>query len=123
SGGGGLVSTVRDYARFCSVLIGEGKSGEIRLLKAKTLQLMYSDQLRGIAGDFQFGLGFKIQRIEVGSGDSARKRMQYSWAGYASTDFRVVPEERLIQIFVRQEVPSSHTLANELFRDIYQGLE
>ena len=48
----------------------------------------------------------------IGSGENARKRPQYSWGGYASTDFRLVPEERLFQIVVRQRVPSSHDLAN-----------
>jgi CubicO group peptidase (beta-lactamase class C family) len=122
SGGGGLVSTVPDYANFCRMLIDNGEFKGKRLLKPETIELMFTDQLNGVAGDFRFGLGFAIAEVEIGSGEGARKRTQYSWGGYASTDFRLVPEEELFQIFVRQRVPSSHDLANRLFPIIYQGI-
>ncbi len=122
SGGGGLISTVGDYANFCQMLVDDGQFNGKRLLQPNTIQLMFTDQLDGVAGDFRFGLGFAIGEVQIGSGEEARKRAQYSWAGYASTDFRLVPEERLFQIFVRQQVPSSHTLANRLFAIIYEGL-
>ena len=122
SGGGGLVSTVRDYANFCQMLVDDGKFKGKRLLKPDTIRLMFTDQLNGVAGGFRFGLGFAIAEVEIGSGENARKRPQYSWGGYASTDFRLVPEERLFQIFVRQRVPSSHELANRLFPIIYRGI-
>jgi hypothetical protein len=100
----------------------EGEFKGKRLLKPKTIELMFTDQLNGLAGDFRFGLGFAIAEVEIGSGESARKRTPYSWDGYASTDFRLVPEEEHFQIFVRQRVPSSHDLANRLFPIIYQGI-
>ena len=83
---------------------------------------MFTDQLNGVAGGFRFGLGFAIAEVEIGSGENARTRNQYSWGGYASTDFRLVPAERLFQIVVRQRVPSSHELANRLFPIIYRGI-
>jgi CubicO group peptidase (beta-lactamase class C family) len=122
SGGGGLVSTVHDYANFCQMLVDNGEFKGKQLLKPETIELMFTNQLNGVAGDFCFGLGFAIAKVEIGSGENARKRNQYSWGGYASTDFRLVPQERLFQIFVRQRVPSSHDLANRLFPIIYQGL-
>ncbi|QDU40856.1 Esterase EstB [Maioricimonas rarisocia] len=123
SGGGGLVSTIRDYGNFCQMLVDGGEFNGNTVLKAETLRLMFADQLNGAAGDFRFGLGFAINDVEIRSGDNARKVPQYSWGGYASTDFRVVPEEKLYQIVVRQHVPSSHGLANRLFRIVYTGVE
>ena len=123
SGGGGLISTVPDYANFCQMLVDGGKFNGKRLLKPRTIELMFTDQLNGVAGGFRFGLGFAIAEVEIGSGENARRRLQYSWGGYASTDFRLVPEERLFQIFVRQRVPSSHDLANRLFAVVYAGVE
>jgi CubicO group peptidase (beta-lactamase class C family) len=122
SGGGGLISTVHDYANFCQMLVDDGEFKGKRLLKPDTIRLMFTDQLNGVAGGFRFGLGFAIAEVEIGSGENARKRNQYSWGGYASTDFRLVPAERLFQIVVRQRVPSSHELANRLFPIIYRGI-
>jgi CubicO group peptidase (beta-lactamase class C family) len=119
SGGGGLVSTVPDYANFCQMLVDGGQFKGRRLLKEDTVKLMFTDQLNGVAGPFQFGLGFAISEVKLGSGQSQREATQYSWGGYASTDFRIVPGERLIQIFARQQVPSSHDLAGKLFATVW----
>jgi CubicO group peptidase (beta-lactamase class C family) len=122
SGGGGLVSTVRDYANFCQMLVDDGEYKGKQLLKPETIELMFTDQLNGVAGDFRFGLGFAIAEVAIGSGENAGKRNQYSWGGYASTDFRLLPEQHLFQLVVRQRVPSSHDFANRLFSIIYQGI-
>ena len=100
------------------MLVGHGK----QLLKPETIELMFSDQLNGAGGGFRFGLGFAIKEIELGTGDAKRKAKEVSWGGYASTDFRIVPDEGLFQIFFRQRVPSQHGLASQTFPIIYRGL-
>jgi len=123
SGGGGLVSTMQDYANFCQMLVDGGAFKGKRLLKEETVQLMFTDQLNAAAGGFRFGLGFAINEANLGSGDGQRKAAQYYWAGYASTDFRLVPEEKLFVIFMRQRVPTEQALANELFSIVYEGVQ
>ena len=122
SGGGGLVSTVRDYANFCQMLVDGGQFKGGRLLKEDTIKLMFTDQLSGVSGSFKFGLGFAIDEVPLGSGDSRRKAMQYSWGGYASTDFRIVPEERLVQVFARQQVPTSSDFAKQQLSLVNEAL-
>jgi CubicO group peptidase (beta-lactamase class C family) len=123
SGGGGLVSTIGDYANFCQMMVDGGRFDGKQILKESTVELMFTNQLEDVKGDFRFGLGFAIDEVELGSGDTRRTATQYWWAGYASTDFRLVPEERLFQIVLRQRVPSSHGLARRLFPIVYQGVE
>ena len=69
SGGGGLVSTTMDYARFCQMLLGGGVLDGNRIIGRKTLELMASDHL-GPAVKVQgtllqpghgFGLGFAVR--------------------------------------------------------------
>jgi len=122
SGGGGLVSTIRDYANFCQMLVDGGRFKGRRLLKEGTIRQMFTDQLHGVAGPFRFGLGFAISEVALGSGKSRRKATQYSWGGYASTDFRLVPSERLFQIVARQQVPDTHDLADRLCATVYSGV-
>jgi len=50
SGGGGMVGTAMDYARFLTMLHGNGRLGSTRLLGRKTIELMTSDHLGPIAG-------------------------------------------------------------------------
>jgi CubicO group peptidase (beta-lactamase class C family) len=115
SGGGGLVSTARDYARFGQMLVDGGVAGGRRLLRAETLGLMFTNQLSG-GGDkgFRFGLGLEIKAVTLGSGAEQRAATGYTWGGYASTDFRIIPSERTVQLVLRQEVPFDNSLAREL---------
>ena len=122
SGGGGLLSTVNDYAKFCQMLVDGGQFKGRRLLKPETVKLMFTDQLTGVGGSFKFGLGFAIEEIKLGSGEARRTATQYSWGGYASTEFRIVPEERLIQIFARQQIPYTQDLAKKQFAIVCEGM-
>jgi hypothetical protein len=45
SGGGGMVSTALDYARFCQMLLGGGRLGGTRLVSRRTVALMTADHL------------------------------------------------------------------------------
>lgn len=121
SGGGGLVSTIQDYANFCQMLVNGGEFHGQRILKDETVNLMFIDQLKSVPGPFRFGLGFAIGEATLGSDENASKATQYSWGGYASTAFRIVPEEKLIQIVVRQRVPSANGLGNRLLPIIFKG--
>ena len=71
SGGGGLISTMQDYANFCQMLVERGQFKGKRLLQEETVELMFTDQLNGVAGDFRFGLGFAIGEVTLGTGDRA----------------------------------------------------
>jgi CubicO group peptidase (beta-lactamase class C family) len=121
SGGGGLVSTMRDYANFCQMLVDGGQFKGHRLLKEATLKLMFTDQLNGVSAPIKFGLGFDVSEVQLGNGPSPRKVTQYGWGGYASTLFRIVPEERFFQIFGAQQVPTSQDSGLKQFSIIYEG--
>jgi CubicO group peptidase (beta-lactamase class C family) len=123
SGGGGLVSTMQDYANFCQMLVGGGEFKGTRVLDDATLELMFTDQLSGVAGDFRFGLGFEVSDAELGAGDSKRSVSVYRWGGYANTAFEVVPEANMFQIFMRQSIPSTHDIARALFSIVYSGTD
>ena len=119
SGGGGLVSTMEDYARFCLMMMAGGELRGQRVLKRATVRTMFSDHLDPALDHARWGLGFEIKPIVLGSGETVTG---YRWGGYANTNFVIIPERRLIQIFMRQNVPSTHRLSRQLFQRIYQGM-
>ncbi|MCU0960792.1 MAG: serine hydrolase [Pirellulaceae bacterium] len=123
SGGGGLVSTVRDYANFCQMLLDGGQFQGRRVLEPETLQLMFTNQLDAVDGQQRFGLGFAIDEAELGPHGRRRKVTCYRWGGYASTQFVVVPEARLVQVFALQQLPYTAELAQQQFEIIHAALD
>jgi CubicO group peptidase (beta-lactamase class C family) len=108
SGGGGLVSTMKDYARFCQMLLNGGKLGDVRIIGPRTLQFMASDQLGPnvktppqILPGHSFGLGFAV-RTEVGQAPFAGSVGQFFWGGMAGTFFFIDPKEDLFALFMSQ---------------------
>ena len=108
SGGGGLVSTMDDYARFARMLLNGGELEGIRILEENTVDLIMSDQLpEGVAYTEGFGYGLGGQ-VEIGSGS-------YSWGGAASTNFVVNPTHNLIVLAFTQMMPSDYSYSIEYF--------
>ena len=123
SGGGGLVSTAADYARFCQMMLDNGKAGRTRLLSRKSVELMTHDQLGKIGPDQGFGLGFGVDGIkeplsELGSPGT------YNWGGFFYTGFIVDPKEQMVVIFMAQLHPTGGlTLDHEVNVLAYQALD
>ena len=123
SGGGGLVATTMDYARFLAMLVGNGRLDRTRLLGRKTLELMTSDHLGSIAGSpdllppgHGFGLGFAV-RTSPGMAPFPGSLGSYFWGGAAGTTFWVDPTERLFAILMIQ-APVQREHYRVLFRDL-----
>ncbi len=65
-GGGGLSSTVYDYAVFLQMLLNGGEYNGKRLLSRNTVRMMTMNQIGNIDfGDNKFGLGFAIETEKV----------------------------------------------------------
>ena len=120
SGGGGLVSTARDYMRFCRMLLKKGQLDGKRLLRPETVEMMTSNQLPDSVnrGPGQgFGLGFSV-RLR----DDKFPKGEYGWGGAASTHFWISPKDELIVIALSQYMPYSARLENAVKQIIYDSI-
>ena len=122
SGGAGLVSTAMDYARFCQMMLDDGRVGSTRLLSRKSVELMTHDELGKISTDMGFGLGFGVDGVkaplsELGSIGS------YDWGGFFYTAFSIDPKEQMIVIFMAQLHPTGDlTLDRQVHQLAYQAI-
>lgn len=137
SGGGGLVSTARDYVRFCQMLLNGGEFEGARILGRKTIEWMTMNHLPGggelsdlAAGRFAetpydgrgFGLGFSVttdpaRSVTLGSAG------EFAWGGAASTIFWVDPVEDLTVVFLTQLMPSAtFDFRGQLMAIVYSAL-
>lgn len=128
SGGGGLVSTARDYPRFAQMLLNGGELDGARILGRKTIELMTTDHLPdGIPTGFLrpgwgFGLGFTVKN-EAGLDGMPGSVGNYYWYGILGTSFWVDPEEDLIGIFMIQIRPNRDiTFRQQFKRLVYQAV-
>jgi len=137
SGGGGLVSTAADYARFTTALLRGGELEGSRLLGPRTLRMMTQNHLPGgldlgavSTGGFAettfdgigFGLGFAtvLDPVPV---RTLMSRGEYFWGGAASTAFWVDPAEEVTAHLFTQLLPSStHPLRPQLHQLVYSAL-
>jgi CubicO group peptidase (beta-lactamase class C family) len=111
SGGGGIVSTVPDFLRFCQMLLNGGELDGMRILKPETVRLMTTNSLPpkmyiaghevGPAFGTGWGLGFAVRTSPdfsyipgaVGS---------FNWQGSWGTFFSIDPAQKLILIMMMQ---------------------
>ncbi len=128
SGGGGLVSTANDYAKFCQMLLNGGSLGGVRLLGPRTIELMTMNHLKGEKTELPafagagFGLGFAVI-TDVAATQVMGSEGEYSWAGFFSTDFWIDPKEDLFGIVLTQTVPyGSNPMRQEAKRFVYQAI-
>jgi CubicO group peptidase (beta-lactamase class C family) len=117
SGGGGAVSTVADYLRFCQMLLNGGELDGVRLLAPKTVALMSADHLPPDVGYGEtararfgalapvpemghgFGLGFAV-RTEQGRSPVPGSVGDFFWGGVHGTYFWIDPREQMTVVLM-----------------------
>ncbi len=130
SGGGGLVSTARDYAHFLMMVRNGGELFGHRILKPETVALMTHDQLPPAAFPIGFGqpdpgvgfgFGFSVV-VEPNPGVPDRPVGQFGWSGAASTHAWVSPADDLFVITLEQRQPYSNATADLIRPLVYDAL-
>jgi CubicO group peptidase (beta-lactamase class C family) len=123
SGGGGLMSTAMDYARFLSFMRNRGELQGKRLLGPQTVDYMTADHLGAIpvTGDvlppgYGFGLGFAVRRA-AGVASMPGSPGLYYWGGIAGTTFFVDPAQDLYAVLMIQ-APNQRDHYRPLFRSL-----
>jgi len=102
SGGGGLVGSTHDYARFCQMLLNGGEIAGKRIIKADSVRLMTQNHIgnltvsvdgttqQGNADSVRFGLDFAIY-VDPKGGNLPYGKGTYYWGGAAGTWFWIDP--------------------------------
>jgi len=113
SGGAGLLSTTRDYARFLQMLLNGGELNGVRLLSPTTVDLMTQNHVgdlgsgpgMGAGLGRGFGLGFAV-REDVGAEGRPGSVGDFGWLGAYHSIYWVDPVERLVVVYLTQLTPT-----------------
>jgi len=102
SGGGGLVGSTHDYARFCQMFLNGGELGGKRILKPETVKLMTQNHIGGLrvgidgtttqggSSTVAFGLDFAVY-LDPATANLPYGKGTYYWGGAAGTWFWIDP--------------------------------
>jgi len=129
SGGGGLYSTIGDYARFGQMLLNGGRLEDHQILGRKTVELMMVNHLNHLERQTHiwsdsdgFGLGGAV-RIDLAKGNSLGSEGQFGWTGAATTYFNLDPREYTLALLFVQHFPhDQHGIFWKFSTLFYQSL-
>jgi CubicO group peptidase (beta-lactamase class C family) len=128
SGGGGLVSTAMDYARFAQMLLNGGALNGRRIVSPKTVAYMTVDHLGTVitpgpyylpGAGFGFGLGFGVRK-EAGVSNVAGSVGEYNWGGAGGTYYWADPKEDMFVVYMMQ-APSKRTYIRPILKNMIYG--
>lgn len=135
SGGGGLISTLPDYARFLQMLVNKGELNGVRLLSPKTVE-MYSINYApeqalpyGFAPKedlYHYGYGFSLGTrvlMDPSKTGMAGSVGEFGWDGAFSTYFWVDPSMDLYGLMMLQHYPNAYYPIAQQFKQLtYQAI-
>jgi CubicO group peptidase (beta-lactamase class C family) len=123
SGGAGLLSTARDYARFLQMLLNGGELDGVRILSPKTIDLMTSNQV-GTLFNWSPGQGFGLafQTTDRVGADGLASVGSWGWGGAYGSMYKVDPKERLVMVFMIQQFPWGVEAPSRFPTLVYQAL-
>ncbi len=137
SGGGGLVSSTHDYARFIQMLVNGGELEGVRILKPESVRIMRTDSLTGeesmalaIGGVGRPGVGFGVDfavTYDPRAAGTPQGAGSYNWAGAAGTSFYIDPANDIFWLSMIQAQgarrPGAANMGEVARNLIYQSLE
>ena len=124
-GGGGLFSTLGDYARFGQMLLNGGELDGARVLGRKSVELMMTNALTHTPtpynqfSDYEgFGLGGAV-RLDAGRAARLGSVGQFGWAGAANTYFNIDPQESTVVVLFAQHMPADQFRLSSTFSTLF----
>jgi CubicO group peptidase (beta-lactamase class C family) len=125
SGGGGLMATAEEYAKFGEMLLEGGQLNGRRLLSPKTVELMASafvpDTVPGRAPGRAFGLSVQVVTDPVAAGQRVSKG-SFGWDGAYGTHFWVDPKEKIVGILMIQTDNPNRQLDRDFENAVMQSI-
>lgn len=123
SGGGGLVSTLEDYMKFCIMMLNGGKYNDNQIVSKEIIELMTSNQLpnnntfldmqymkyedpEAIKRNEGYGFGLGVL-VKIAENMSRSGIGHYSWGGAFNTFFNIDPANQVISIVLTQYCPET----------------
>jgi len=121
SGGAGLVSTARDYARFLEMIRNGGVHEGRRLLSSRAVALMTTNQIGDIRQLNGLGYGYGFETTDRYGVRDFEAVGAFGWGGAYGSSYRVEPSTRMVLVMMIQLRPNATTIGNRFPTLVYQA--
>jgi CubicO group peptidase (beta-lactamase class C family) len=122
SGGAGLLSTAHDYARFLQMVLNRGELDGVRILSPKMVDLMTSNQSGTLHNQNGLGFGLGFETVDRLGADGMKSVGSFGWGGAYGSTYFVDPAERLVVVFMINQMPLRADVASRFPTMVYQAL-
>jgi CubicO group peptidase (beta-lactamase class C family) len=122
SGGAGLVSTARDYARFLEMIRRDGELDGKRYLSPRSVALMRTNQVGTLHSQDGLGFGYGFQTTERYGANGMETPGSFGWGGAYGSNYRVDPKEGLVTVLMIQMLPLQNDMRERFAAMLYQSL-
>jgi CubicO group peptidase (beta-lactamase class C family) len=116
------VSTAHDYARLLQMLLQGGALDGARIVSPRTVDLMRSNQTGTLYANDGRGFGLGFSTVDRLGADGFRSVGAYGWGGAYGSGYTVDPQERLVIVFMINQLPNSSDVASKFVTLTYQAL-
>jgi CubicO group peptidase (beta-lactamase class C family) len=122
SGGAGLLSTARDYARFLEMTRKGGTLDGRRILSARSVALMTTNQSGSLHTATGLGFGFGFETVDRYGALGVSSVGAYRWGGAYGSNYLVDPDAGLVVVYMIQQIPNRTDLGQLVPLLVYQAL-
>jgi CubicO group peptidase (beta-lactamase class C family) len=122
SGGAGLLSTARDYARFLEMIRRGGALDGVRVLSSRTVELMTTNQVGSLHSTTGLGFGLGFETTDRYGANGLDSVGSFGWGGAYGTLYRVDREAHLVLVLMIQLLPNGTDVREKFATLVYQAL-
>jgi CubicO group peptidase (beta-lactamase class C family) len=122
SGGAGLLSTARDYARFLEAIRLGGAIDGVRILSPRTVELMTTNQSGTLHSTGGLGFGYGFETTDRYGANGLDEVGAFGWGGAYASNYRVDPKSRLVLVMMINQMPNASSVGNRFPTLVYQAL-
>ena len=126
-GGEGLVSTFRDYRKFCEMLLAGGVYKNKVIISPKSFRLMTTTVTPSqVSGGYNSGFGYAFSMFSLEEplldGTGSPKGI-FGWSGYHNTHFWIDQKNEIFGLFMSRTTPFSFEIQKHLRAVVYDHIE
>ncbi len=122
SGGAGLTSTARDYARFLEMIRNGGALGGVRILAPRTVELMTTNQSGTLHSAMGLGFGLGFETVNRYGASGMAEVGAFGWGGAYGTTYQVDRQSHLVIVLMIQLIPNATDIQQKFTTLVYQSL-
>lgn len=123
AGGAGLLSTARDYGRFLEMIRRGGELDGVRILSARSVKLMTTNQVGTLHSTTGLGFGLGFETTDRYGANGMDSEGAFGWGGAYGTLYRVDPDAQLVMLLMLQLLPNTTDIRTVFPTLVYQALE